>query len=172
MKNPLAAEKLLPFLLCAVLPAAAKVKKPEPREMNINISLYYLHQHVNELVSLEKPRAFHHIEYLDSAAYYIEGRLQEFGCEPRRQTYSVEGKKVWNVITHIGEGKGPRIVVGAHYDVCGEQHGADDNGSAVAGLLEIARVLKSGESELKNHVEIAFYTLEEPPFFGQRFMGS
>ena len=32
------------------------------------------------------------------------------------------------------------IILGAHYDSC-ENPGADDNASAVAGLLEIARAL-------------------------------
>lgn len=40
------------------------------------------------------------------------------------------------------------MIVGAHYDVCGEQPGADDNASAVAGLLEIARFAKRHEAEL------------------------
>jgi Zn-dependent M28 family amino/carboxypeptidase len=39
-----------------------------------------------------------------------------------------------------------RVIVGAHYDVCEEQPGADDNASAVAGLLEIARFAKEHEN--------------------------
>lgn len=64
------------------------------------------------------------------------------------------------------------MIVGAHYDVCGEQPGADDNASAVAGLLEIARFAKRHEAELPYRVDFVAYALEEPPFFGTTKMGS
>ena len=62
--------------------------------------------------------------------------------------------------------------MGAHYDVCFDTPGADDNASGVAGLLELARLLKKNESHLNRTVELVFYTLEEPPFFGTDNMGS
>ena len=62
------------------------------------------------------------------------------------------------------------MVVGAHYDVAGEQPGADDNASGVAGLLELARLLK-GQS-FRQRVELVVYTNEEPPFFRTPYMGS
>lgn len=43
----------------------------------------------------------------------------------------------------MGPKDGTRIIVGAHYDVYGDLPGADDNASAVAGLLEIARFAKN-----------------------------
>ena len=64
------------------------------------------------------------------------------------------------------------MIVGAHYDVCGNQPGADDNASAIAGLLEIARFAKKHESELPYRVDFVAYALEEPPFFGTAQMGS
>ena len=65
-----------------------------------------------------------------------------------------------------------RLVVGAHYDVYGENPGADDNASGTAGLLELARLLKSQNPDLKYRVDLVAYTLEEPPFFRTEFMGS
>jgi Zn-dependent M28 family amino/carboxypeptidase len=62
------------------------------------------------------------------------------------------------------------IVIGAHYDSCGDTPGADDNASGVAGLLELARVL--AEQPPKQPVELVAYTLEEPPFFRTENMGS
>ena len=56
-----------------------------------------------------------------------------------------------------------RFVVGAHYDVAGEQAGEDDNASGVAGLIELAKALSN--AKLKQRVEIVAYTLEEPPYF-------
>ncbi len=45
-----------------------------------------------------------------------------------------------NIICSINTDKKERIIIGAHYDVCGDQDGADDNASGVAGLLELARL--------------------------------
>src|SRR5262249_49866896 len=64
------------------------------------------------------------------------------------------------------------VVIGAHYDVCGNRPGADDNASGVAGVLEIARLLKAKKPALSVPVELVVYSLEEPPFFGGSEMGS
>jgi Zn-dependent M28 family amino/carboxypeptidase len=56
--------------------------------------------------------------------------------------------------------------------VCGEQPGADDNASAVAGLLETARLLQPQAATLKRRIDFVAYSLEEPPFFATEHMGS
>jgi Zn-dependent M28 family amino/carboxypeptidase len=61
-------------------------------------------------------------------------------------------------------------VVGAHYDTAGDQPGADDNASGVAGLLDLARLLAEHPPPLR--VELVAYTLEEPPAFRTERMGS
>ena len=63
-----------------------------------------------------------------------------------------------------------RIVVGAHYDVCGNQEGADDNASGVVGVLELARMLHQEKTNYQ--IEFVAYTLEEPPYFRSEQMGS
>jgi Zn-dependent M28 family amino/carboxypeptidase len=71
---------------------------------------------------------------------------------------------------HLWSSDAKTIVIGAHYDVCQEQEGADDNASGVVGLLELARLLKN--EKLKYKIELVAYTLEEPPFFRTEYMGS
>ncbi|HEX9599905.1 MAG TPA: M28 family peptidase, partial [Mariniflexile sp.] len=63
-----------------------------------------------------------------------------------------------------------RVIIGAHYDVCGNQQGADDNASGVTGLLELARLLS--KEKLNYRIDFVAYTLEEPPFFRTQQMGS
>ncbi|RZK52318.1 MAG: M28 family peptidase, partial [Pedobacter sp.] len=63
-----------------------------------------------------------------------------------------------------------RIIVGAHYDSCGDQEGADDNASGVVGLLELARLLKG--QKINQRIDLVAYSLEEPPFFRTEYMGS
>jgi Zn-dependent M28 family amino/carboxypeptidase len=62
------------------------------------------------------------------------------------------------------------IVVGAHYDSVVGSPGADDNASGVAVLLELARL--HAETRFRKTVRFVAFTLEEPPFFRSRHMGS
>jgi Zn-dependent M28 family amino/carboxypeptidase len=62
------------------------------------------------------------------------------------------------------------VVVGAHYDSVPGTPGADDNASAVAGLLELARLCK--ESPSRKTLVFAAFVNEEPPSFGSKNMGS
>jgi hypothetical protein len=141
----------------------ALVPAPDPQR---------LEAHVRALAGLAEPRCFRYPAGLESAAVYVERELTCLGYVVERQVYTVEGRPVRNLIARVGAGRGPLVVIGAHYDVCDSQPGADDNASAVAGLLEIARALKQNEARLRNEVEIVFYTLEEPPFFATPQMGS
>jgi len=70
----------------------------------------------------------------------------------------------------IGPSTGERVVVGAHYDAFEALPGADDNASGVAVLLELARALAAAPPKIT--VELVAYTLEEPPHFATRYMGS
>lgn len=77
-----------------------------------------------------------------------------------------------NIIAYINPEKPKIIVIGAHYDVCQDQPGADDNASGIAGLLEAARIL-SMKSELMDYqIQLVAYANEEPPFFRTNDMGS
>ena len=81
-------------------------------------------------------------------------------------------EKVWNVVSRIGDGPGPLRVIGAHYDAVAGTPGADDNASAVAVLLELARLLAAAPRTAGGSVELFAYTLEEPPAFMTSDMGS
>ncbi|HBV63383.1 MAG TPA: hypothetical protein DEF45_10220 [Rhodopirellula sp.] len=62
--------------------------------------------------------------------------------------------------------------MGAHYDVCLEQPGADDNASAVAGLLESARMVAAAQPTLDYRIDFVAFSVEEPPYYGTHDMGS
>jgi len=62
------------------------------------------------------------------------------------------------------------LIIGAHYDTVAYSPGANDNGSAVASLLELSRLFK-GASVRKTLRFVAFVN-EEPPFFKSAKMGS
>jgi hypothetical protein len=138
----------------------------------ITVSKENLFNHVKALTSTPRPRNFYNVASLDSAAAYIKTQLEQYGYSPKEQVFQVEGNDYRNIHVLIGPENTKRVVIGAHYDVCGEQAGADDNASAVAGLLELARIAKLHEKNLKNQLEFVAYTLEEPPHFRTMNMGS
>ncbi len=126
--------------------------------------------HLQSIIETEKPRNHLNVDVLDQVAEYIYQEFSKYADTSYYQTYIVDGKKYKNVICVFGSQNDQTIVVGAHYDVCEEQDGADDNASGVVGLLELARLLKS--KELSHRIEIVAYTLEEPPHFRTENMGS
>jgi Zn-dependent M28 family amino/carboxypeptidase len=63
------------------------------------------------------------------------------------------------------------IVIGAHYDSYLDAPGANDNGSGVAALLELARLLKDLRPR-RTRLLLAFFVNEEPPYFETDDMGS
>jgi hypothetical protein len=100
---------------------------------------------------------------LDVAAAYIREQWTAQGYAVQAQTYAVGEREVANLFVRI-PGRSPAlVVVGAHYDTCEGNPGADDNGSGVAALLELSRRLAGSEPELTIHL-VAFAN-EEPPYF-------
>ena len=131
-----------------------------------------LRQHLQFLTTTPQPRNYQHPVVLDSVARYIQRCLRAAGAqEIGEQPYAVNGQTYRNVLGSFGPANGPRIIIGAHYDVCGEQPGADDNGTGVAALLELARQLGQLPT-LPFRIDLVAYTLEEPPFFRTPHMGS
>ena len=132
-----------------------------------------LSRHLRYLTRTPQPRNAAHPIVLDSVAAYLSQELEKVAPgRVREQGYAVDGHYYRNIIADFGPAVGPILVVGAHYDVCGEQPGADDNGTGVAALLELARQLGAAGPALRQPVELVAYTLEEPPYFRTKNMGS
>lgn len=129
-----------------------------------------LRQHLITLTKTDGFRNSENVQLLNQIAAFISGEFGKYSKNVYEQKYSIRGKVYKNVICSFGPANAKRIIVGAHYDVCGNQQGADDNGSGVAGLLELARLL-SGK-ELKCRIDLVAYTLEEPPYYNTNGMGS
>ena len=109
---------------------------------------------------------------MNRAVGYIEEAFKAAGYGVRRIPFEADGKSVCNVeATKAGAGKaGEVVVVGAHYDTVAGAPGADDNGSAVAALLALARAF-SGRRAARSVRFVAFAN-EEPPYFQTDAMGS
>lgn len=127
-------------------------------------------KHLTALTQTPQFRNHKNIDQLNAVADYIHQTFATYGDSTTFQEYKVDGKVYKNVITSFGPENAKRIIIGAHYDVCGDQQGADDNATGATALLELARMLKG--QKLKYRVDLVAYTLEEPPYFRTENMGS
>jgi hypothetical protein len=146
--------------------------KPRPFASEISADASRLRSDVEALTGLPGFRCFERPHDLDRAAEWVKSSLEESGLPVEQQDFAVGGRWFKNFIASYGPEGAPILVVGAHYDVCGEQPGADDNASAVAGALEIARLLARHRPEVSHRIELALWPLEEPPNFRTENMGS
>ena len=131
-----------------------------------------LYNHVLFLTELRPFRNFLNLQSLQRVSTYIADEMQSYGLQIETQTWTAGGNEYTNVIGVYNAHKSRRLIVGAHYDVCGDQPGADDNASAVAGLLETARMVAINQPDLDYRIDFVAYCLEEPPFYGSNKMGS
>ncbi len=128
--------------------------------------------HVDRLAGLIGPRHAGLPGALDEAARLVERELSHCGYSVERQPYAVHGRQVVNVVAEkpaksLDSGI---IIIGAHYDTVEISPGADDNASAVAVMLEVARLLRNRSFE--RTVRFVGFTCEEPPYFYTGDMGS
>lgn len=126
--------------------------------------------HLTAITKTGKFRTYKNIDQLNKTADYIKTVFSQYSDSVFIQEYSVNGQIYKNVICSFGTENKKRVIVGAHYDVCDNQEGADDNASGVVGLLELSRMLKG--QKLNQRIDLVAYSLEEPPYFRTEYMGS
>lgn len=127
-------------------------------------------KHLLALTQTPQFRNHKNMDQLNAIADYIHQTFRIYTDSTSFQKYKVEGKEYKNVICSFGIENSKRIIIGAHYDVCGDQQGADDNATGVTALLELARMLEG--QKLNYRIDLVAYTLEEPPYFRTENMGS
>lgn len=175
----------LPFWLSLAVPAAAAaaflwymIAMPgrswsgalpsmtdEERSLTVRLG-----EHVRAIAS--KPHHRWAPAELEAAAVYCEDRLRAAGYAVQREEFKAAGADVRNLIVEVrGTRQSDEIVlVGAHYDAVAGVAGANDNGSGVAAVLELARAFR--EWRPARTWRLALFVNEEPPFFRTREMGS
>lgn len=129
-----------------------------------------LRGHVTEIASREH-NVFHPAA-LEASAQYIERAFTGLGYTVATQSFLTASVEVRNIEVEVtGEGRREEIIlVGAHYDSASGAVGANDNGSGVAALLELARLLK--DSAPGRVLRFVAFVNEEPPFYHGDAMGS
>ena len=128
------------------------------------ISVEKLKDHVRNIHFDRNP--YDHYPELEQAAQYIEREFLKIGLEVQEDSFHWEGKSYKNI---VAEKKGvifPHrvLILGAHYDTVPSSPGADDNASAIAVLLEVARNIQPDPLDIT--VRFIAFTLEENNFIG------
>lgn len=138
-----------------------------------------LFRHIERLATV--PRPYGSVE-LDNARKYVTAELTESGWVVERRDFDVVND--WGdlnfgetltgsnlIATHPAcDPSLPRLCVGAHLDSRPETPGADDNASAVAVLLEIARLFNEAwPLAPKLNLELVAFDLEENGMLGGRY---
>lgn len=131
-----------------------------------------LHRHVDRLAGLIGPRHLGRPSTIEATIGLIETEFSQSGYTIERQVYRITGQEAMNLIVETpGESRPEEIIVlGAHYDTIPCTPGADDNASAVAVLLEVARLMRPWRPQ--RTVRFVAFACEEMPYFHTSEMGS
>ncbi|TWT32577.1 M28 family metallopeptidase [Blastopirellula retiformator] len=131
-----------------------------------------LTKHVDCLANLIGIRTLRHPAALTSTIGYITQQWIEMGYQVRQQTYDAGEGEATNLIVETSGSQRPEqiILLGAHYDSTPYTPGADDNASAVAVMLEVARLLKAHAP--RRTLRYVAFACEEAPYFNLGAMGS
>ena len=121
----------------------------------------------------------------DKAAQYIVQQFKEIGVEPYfkegfYQPFEKFGTNTYKNIVGVIPGNDPvlkdeYIIIGAHYDHLGVRNekvynGADDNASGTATIIEMARILKAHQGQLKRSVIVVAFDAEEKGLWGSNYL--
>lgn len=131
-----------------------------------------LRVHVDDLAGLIGPRHLGLPRTIAATEGLILKELEHLFLDVTKETYEAGGRAVSNLIVELPGTHHPSqvLIIGAHYDTVPSTPGADDNASAVAVLLEIARLL--AKDKFQYTVRFVFFPCEEPPHFHLGEMGS
>jgi len=129
-----------------------------------------LRRHIVAIASRE-----HNMEHpiaLEAAAKEIERVLAALGYPVSAQRFSTPLGEARNIEVEIAGGALAReiVLVGAHYDSVSGSPGANDNGSGVAALLELARLMR--DAKPARTLRLVWFVNEEPPYYKGEDMGS
>lgn len=128
--------------------------------------------HVRALANDIGPRNIWTTGSMADSVRYIHGELAALGYQVQTQEVASVKEMVFNLEIEIpGRTLASEIVVvGAHYDTVPDCPGANDNGSGLAVLLELARLLV--DCEPQRTIRLVAFANEESPFFFTESMGS
>ncbi|HIN21732.1 MAG TPA: M28 family peptidase, partial [Rhodospirillales bacterium] len=131
-----------------------------------------LGRHVRALAGDIGERSVLRGDGLRKAEDYVRRTFEAAGLAVSEQSYEYKGRRVANLIADLPGAGADAVpyIIGAHYDTVMGTPGADDNASAVAVMLELARRAVARPPGVA--LRFVAFTLEEPPTHATRHQGS
>lgn len=126
-----------------------------------------LHAHLQHLVGERHPATAP--QRLCEAESYLVDQFASLGLAVTTHPFDALGGVYHNVVATLpamDKSDGPRLLIGAHFDTVAGSPGADDNASACAVLLEIARDLVP--AQIGRPIQFVAFNLEEEDLLGSR----
>src|SRR4030042_2728171 len=133
-------------------------------DKKIMISIENLKGHVQNIHFDRNP--YDRYRELEQAAEYIKSEFLKSGWQVKEDRFQWEGRTYKNIVAEKKGVTSPHrvFILGAHYDTVPGSPGADDNASAIAVLLEVARNIQS--VPLEGTVRLIAFSLEEYDYIG------
>ncbi len=125
-----------------------------------------LRRHVELLAAAPRPAES---AALGRARDHVEQALREAGWPVRREAFTAGSFEGVNLVAEIDAAAGdsrPLFIVTAHVDSRSGTPGADDNASAVAALLELARLARPAAAKASTRLRLIATDLEECGMLG------
>lgn len=131
-----------------------------------------LKKHVHTLAHVIGPRNIWRPPSMTTTVSYLTDEMTHCGYSVLQQEFTAHDVTAINLEVEIKGSRKPEeiIVIGAHYDTVHNCPGANDNGSGVAFLLELARHL--ADARPTRTIRLVAFANEEPPFYYSKDMGS
>lgn len=103
---------------------------------------------------------------------WIKQRWESQGYVVKKQTFSIKGKEYSNLEIEIKGRTLPSeiIIISAQYDTLPDSPGANNNGSGIAILFQLSKLLRKHAPD--RTLRLLNFVNEEDPFFGTKMMGS
>ncbi len=106
------------------------------------------------------------VDHLEATKLLMETHLTDLSLQAENSVFDFEGYEADNY-TSVQEGlTAPQMeyLVGGHYDTVDESPGADDNGTAIAGMMEVSTVL--AKYNFNKSIRYVAWDLEEEGLLG------
>jgi Zn-dependent M28 family amino/carboxypeptidase len=131
-----------------------------------------IREHVASLATGIGERNLYQYDHLVAAASFIDRSWTALGYQVKEQIYEAKGLRFANLEVELTGTDKPEeiIIIGGHYDTHRKSPGANDNGSAMAALFELARAFAA--KRLSRTLRFVAFTNEERPFTRTPEMGS
>ncbi len=148
---------VLPFLFLIIADQGIPGKR-------VMISIENLKKHIENIHFDRDP--YDAYSRMEEAAQYIKGEFLKTGLDVKEDCFQWGGKSYKNIVADKRGGTSPNrvLILGSHYDTVPGSPGADDNASAIAVLLEVARMIQP--LHLGSTVRLIAFSLEEYDFIG------